>query len=401
MIYICVQEENRLSKTKSGTVNLVNFNAAKKPMVNTGKQTKPYTTSNVAANIASSSRGPQNYKVNLENVKCYFCKQLGHLKRDCEKRKKWAAKKGNKIVNVSVCFQTLLVEAPPNTWWFDTGCSVHITNSLQGFSRRASTSNEVFEVHVGNGNKVDVEAIGNLKLRLSSGFVLELFDVLYVPSLTRSLVSASKLVRNGFAFIGDDESIRLFMKNDLNYLLGVCLLDNDLWKLDCTFMNHLNCYNIDSSLQVKRPLSNDLSSMLWHRRLGHISKTRLQRLVKENILPDLNFTDLHVCVDCCKGKLTKIKRKNSTRSQKLLKVIHSDVCGPFPTKTICGNVYFVTFIDDFSRYGYVFLILEKSQVPNCFKIFKTEVENQLDTTIKVLRSDRGGEYFGRFTEAGQ
>lgn len=203
---------------------------------------------------------------------------------------------------------------------------------------------------------------------LSSGFVLELFYVLYVPLLIRSLVSASKLVRNGFAFIGDDESVRLFMKNDMNYLLGVCLLDNDLWKLDCTIVNYLNCYNIDSSLQVKRPLSNDLSSMLWHKRLGHISKTRL---VKENILPDLNFTDLHDCVDCCKGKLTKIKKKNSTRSQKLLEVNHYDICGPFPTKTICGNVYFVTFIDDFSRYGYEFLISEKSQVSNCFKFFKT------------------------------
>ncbi|KAM1392228.1 hypothetical protein ACFX2I_019836 [Malus domestica] len=70
-------------------------------MVNTDKQTKPYTTSNVVANIPSSFRGPQNYKVNLENVRCYFCKQLGHLKKDCEKRKKWVVKKGlfKKIVN--------------------------------------------------------------------------------------------------------------------------------------------------------------------------------------------------------------------------------------------------------------------------------------------------------------
>lgn len=61
----------------------------------------------------------------------------------------------------------------------------------------------------------------------------------------------------------------------------------------------------------------------------------------------------------------------------------------------------MTFIDDFSRYGYVFLIPEKLRVLECFKIFKTEVENQLDMKIKILRSDRGGEYYDRYIEEGQ
>ena len=57
------------------------------------------------------------------------------------------------------------------------------------------------------------------------------------------------------------------------------------------------------------------------------------------------------------------------------------------------------FIDDVSRYGYIFLLNTKSEVLNAFKIFKAEVENQLDKKIKIVRSDCGGEYYGRYDES--
>ena len=72
--------------------------------------------------------------------------------------------------------------------------------------------------------------------------------------------------------------------------------------------------------------------------------------------------------------------------------MHNDVCGPLSTNARGGYSYFVTFTDDFSRYGYVFLIRHKSETFDKFKEFKNEVENQLNKKIKVLRSDRGGEY---------
>ena len=51
------------------------------------------------------------------------------------------------------------------------------------------------------------------------------------------------------------------------------------------------------------------SAYLWHKHLGHISKERIQKLIKNEILPDLDFTDLNVCVDCIKGKQTKHTKK--------------------------------------------------------------------------------------------
>ena len=62
---------------------------------------------------------------------------------------------------------------------------------------------------------------------------------------------------------------------------------------------------------------------------------------------------------------------------------------------------FITFIDDLSRYGYVYLMHEKSQAIDIFEMFITEVERQLDKKIKIVRSDRGGEYYGRYNESGK
>jgi hypothetical protein len=81
---------------------------------------------------------------------------------------------------------------------------------------------------------------------------------------------------------------------------------------------------------IKRSASNESSAYLWHQRVGHISKERLMRLVKCEILPQLDFSDLNVCVDCIKGKQTKHAiKKPATRSIQLLELIHTDICGPF------------------------------------------------------------------------
>ncbi|GJY99232.1 retrotransposon protein, putative, ty1-copia subclass [Tanacetum coccineum] len=83
------------------------------------------------------------------------------------------------------------------------------------------------------------------------------------------------------------------------------------------------------------------------------------------------------------------------RAKDLLELKHTDVCGPFKTVSRQGASYFVTFTDDFSRYGYVYLLKHKHEVFETFKVFQKEVENQLEKTIKSLPSDRGGEYMSQ------
>ena len=117
-------------------------------------------------------------------------------------------------------------------------------------------------------------------------------------------------------------------------------------------------------------------------------------------LPNLDFADLGLCVDCIKGKQTKHNKKGATRSTQLFEIIHTDICGPFDTP-FGGEKYFITFIDDFSRYGYVYLLNEKSQAINGLEVFVKEVERQLDRKVKIVRSDRGGECYGKHEESGQ
>ncbi|GKB07998.1 retrotransposon protein, putative, ty1-copia subclass, partial [Tanacetum coccineum] len=76
----------------------------------------------------------------------------------------------------------------------------------------------------------------------------------------------------------------------------------------------------------------------------------------------------------------------------LLRIIHTDVCGPLRHVSRQGDSYFITFTNDYSRYGYLYLLKHKHEVFETFKVFKNEVENQLEKTIKALRSDQGGKY---------
>ena len=151
-----------------------------------------------------------------------------------------------------------------------------------------------------------------------------------------------------------------------------------------------------STQGVKRKLTDENSSSLWHKRLGHISKRRIERLVSDGILDSLDFTDFEICTNCIKGKQTNTRRFGANRATDVLQLIHTDICGPFPMVSWNGQQYFIMFIDDSSCYGYLYLIHEKSQSLEVFKSFKVEVENQLDKRIKNVRSDRGGEYYGKY-----
>src|SRR5664279_1447925 len=96
------------------------------------------------------------------------------------------------------------------------------------------------------------------------------------------------------------------------------------------------------------------------------------------------------------GKMTKTPfAKSFERAASLLELVHSDVCGPMSTTAIGGYEFFVTFMDDFSRYGYIYLMKHTSETFEKFKEFQREVENQLGKKIKFLRSDRGGEYMSQ------
>ena len=76
-------------------------------------------------------------------------------------------------------------------------------------------------------------------------------------------------------------------------------------------------------------------------------------------------------------------------------------CGPFDSSSFGNEKYFITFIDDFSRYCYIYLLHEKYQAVDALEVYIIEVERQLDKKVKIIRSYRGGEYYGRYDGLGQ
>ncbi|KAL0406197.1 UNVERIFIED_CONTAM: hypothetical protein Slati_3933600 [Sesamum latifolium] len=151
--------------------------------------------------------------------------------------------------------------------------------------------------------------------------------------------------------------------------------------------------NLIMIAQHKRKVDNHENSQIWHARLGHISKDRIRRLVDSKNLKIDNLDHLPTCESCLKEKMTnKPFVGQSAIANGLLDFVHTDVCGPLSIPAREGFSYFITFIDDQSRYGYVYLMRYKSEAFGRFKEYRLEVENQTNRKIKAVRSDRGGKY---------
>jgi hypothetical protein len=99
-------------------------------------------------------------------------------------------------------------------------------------------------------------------------------------------------------------------------------------------------------------------------------------LIKDDILTPLDFSNSDYCIDCIKEKYAKqVKKDEAKRSAGVLQIKHTDICGLFPVKSVDDFDSFITFTDDFSRYGYIYPIKERSEALDKFKIFKAEVKN--------------------------
>ena len=88
---------------------------------------------------------------------------------------------------------------------------------------------------------------------------------------------------------------------------------------------------------------------------------RIERLVMNEIFPPIEFSDLEQCIECIKGKYVKQIKRGAKRSAEILEIIHTDICGPFPMQSVDGYDSFITFTDDYSHFGYIFIKLKKDQ----------------------------------------
>ena len=156
----------------------------------------------------------------------------------------------------------------------------------------------------------------------------------------------------GYSFIFSDLSLSLFYKFDL--VRDGTLFDG-LYCLNLQNDTFLNTIHIHAG--TKHCVVNEDSFKLWHCRLGHISQQRIKWLVNNGVLSTLDFTNYETCIDYIKGKQNNKSKKGAKRSSNILEIIHTDTYSPDMDSH--SQKYFITCIDDYSRYIYLYLLHNK------------------------------------------
>lgn len=279
-------------------------------------------------------------------------------------------------------------------WILDSGACYHVCNSLHGMKIDRHLEKGALSLRMGNGSRAHVCAIGAHTLDLPNGKCLFLKECYYIPTCIYNIVSISCLDLDGYYILTGGSKCNITYKDEAignGHLVGRHYILKQEGEIYC---------NSSDNSGSKRPQEEVDLSKKWHMRLGHISEKRLERLAKDGLISLEASKPLPPCEPCLKGKMPKSPFDGvNKRADEICELIHTDVCGPMNHIARGGYPYFITFTDDKSRYGYVYLMKNKSESFEKFKEFKNEVELQTGKKIKILRSDRGGEYLSaEFTD---
>jgi hypothetical protein len=278
-------------------------------------------------------------------------------------------------------YSTLTGTIEDDMWIIYSGASRHMTGDqarLSDLNKRKTS----YKVELGDKSTYPIEGFGQAPIKLELGNHVHLSNVLYVPGLEKNLVSISCLEDkvNIIAFI-DEKVLSWHKDSSLEDARVIGRREGNLYRL---------LERNEESLVHDKVNPNEL----WHTRYAHINYQSLPFLRKmvEGI-PELKCTHEGICKGCALGKnIKKPFPSSNNRSKETLDIIHSDVCGPMPVKSLGGALYYVTFIDDYSRKMWLYLLKSKDEVFSKFQEFKAEIENLTNNKIKTLRTYNGGEY---------
>lgn len=146
--------------------------------------------------------------------------------------------------------------------------------------------------------------------------------------------------------------------------------------------------------EANAAMPKEKNTMLWHSRLGHISKKNFDILIKEGYIPKAEAGEMGFCEDCVLGKSHKQSFPTAKHTTKnILEYVHSDLWGsPSNSESLGGCKYFISFINDFSKKVWIFFLKTKDEAFLRFKEWKEMVESHTEKKIKCLRTDNGLEY---------
>ncbi|KAG9442456.1 hypothetical protein H6P81_018310 [Aristolochia fimbriata] len=320
---------------------------------------------------------------------CYYCQNLGHIQSQCYKlfRDLKYSNKGfrrnhlkHKFIWVrkKVSCNHALKAVTNSVWYFDSGCSRHMTGKSDLLSNISYT--ESGQVTFGDGGKGTITVKGTLNV----DGLPRLQNVLLVQGLQANLISISQLC---------DENLQVHFTSDK------CLVADHKRNLVMEGVRTGdNCYKLIEKLHCYTASSDSADN--WHRKLGHVHFRHIQQLIKHAAVkgfPEIkNIRDKH-CGDCQQGKQHKTKHKSTTQinTTRPLELLHVDLMGLVRTPSHKGRRYIFVCVDDFSRFCWVDFLREKLDTFESFQRLCSKVMVEKGAAIQKiirLKSDHGKEF---------
>ena len=240
-------------------------------------------------------------------------------------------------------------------------------------------------VKLGDNSSMVVIGKGNIRM-LMNGIVQVITEVFYVPGLKNNLLSVGQLQEKGPAIFIQHGTCKIYHP-ERGLIMVTAMSSNRMFILSTQkILREEKCF---SSLIADQ-------ARLWHLRYGHLSFNGLKTLQQKrmvNGLPQFQAST-KVCEDCLVGKQRRdpFPTQSTWRASQILQLVHADICRPIKPISNSKKRCLITFIDDFSRKTWVYFLLEKSDAFITFKNYKSHVEKETGSSIRCLRTDRGGEF---------
>ncbi|KAI7956392.1 hypothetical protein MJO29_007792 [Puccinia striiformis f. sp. tritici] len=261
----------------------------------------------------------------------------------------------------------------------DSGAIHHMLNNLAYFQ---SSRKVLMQIKTGNDkgdHKLIAVAQGDAILKFENGNSVILKHALYVPELSRNLISMVQLLKDKAVIYNKDRHFAVKIDNQAPIQVNI---DNFILEIKGV----IRPMGIAMVTEVKTVV-NDFT--MWHNRLGHASAKRIATSLS---IPN-KFTKLTSCSSCMEGKMTRIPFKSQFHSvSSPLEVVHGDLVGPISPPTNSGACYFLTLVDQFTGYIYTEILKEKSNATEAIINYKRFFEKQTKRPLKKLITDGGGEF---------
>ncbi|PKU70484.1 Retrovirus-related Pol polyprotein from transposon TNT 1-94 [Dendrobium catenatum] len=365
---LLLQEATKDLQTMQITDNSVAFAASRGRAIG---RNNTYRGNRGRRQSTPTGRGDKNPHI---NTTCQICSKTGHSAICCWYHNDPAYSDNS---NTSALFS-----APDNNrstdWFLDSGASSHLTTDQSQLSVTEPYYGNS-QVILGNGQSLPIQNTGKGLLPTPTG-KLCLNKIHHVPNLSFNLLSVHQLTT-------DNNCVVYFSSH------GYQIKDSKTHRLLLQGPCHNGLYRVPSKVRNQHLalLSAEIIPDLWHSRLGHPASPVLQQLARTN---STICTSTHNnCNTCCLAKSRRLPFTTSTsKTTALFQIVHSDVWGPSPIASIQGYRYFVSFIDDFSKYCWIFPMFQKSEVTKLFVLFHKFINCQFSINTKTIRTDGGGEY---------